>query len=143
MRAIDVPRGPFVVVGPDSTLYRAARLMVVHQVDAVAVSDSGEVIGIVTERDLVVRGLARRLPDATSVTAVMTPYPVTVEGSADATSAYRLMREHRVHRLPVVTEGRLVGMLTLDDFAVEPAAELTRLVHLAAGSEPLAGGHHA
>ena len=133
MRAIDVSRGPLVVVGPDSTLYRAARLMDVHRVDAVAVSEGGQLLGIVTERDLVVRGLARRLSDAAPVTAVMTPHPVTVEGSTDAVAAYRLLREHCVHRLPVMTEGRLVGMLTLDDFAVEPAAELTRLVHI--------GGH--
>jgi CBS domain-containing protein len=136
MRAIDVARGPLIVVGPDSNPFHAARMMDVHQVDAVAVSDAGELIGILTERDLVVRGLARRLSDETQVTAVMTSHPVTVDGGAEAAAAYRLLREHRVHRLPVVTEGHLVGMLTLDDFAVEPEPELTRLVHTAARSGP-------
>jgi CBS domain-containing protein len=136
MRAIDVARGPLVVVSPDSTLYRAARLMDAHQVDAVAVSEAGQLLGILTERDLVVRGLANRLSDVAAVSAVMTRHPVTVEENADAATAYRLLREHRVHRLPVVSEGRLVGMVTLDDFAVEPAADLTRLVHTAAHAEP-------
>ncbi|MEW6470838.1 MAG: CBS domain-containing protein [Actinomycetota bacterium] len=135
MRVIDVARGPLVVVGPDTPLHHAARLMDVHCVDAVVVAEDGRPIGIVTERDLVVRGLARRLPGDSGAAAVMTGAPVTIDAGADAADAYRLLRDRTVHRLPVVAGGRLVAMVTLDDFAVEPPAELTRLVHTPARPE--------
>ena len=134
MRAIDAARGPLVVAGPDATLEHAARLMGFHHVDAVVVTEGGAPIGIVTERDLVVRGLARSLSGGTPLRDVMTSDPVTVDALADAADAYRLLRERALHRLPVVAGDKLVAMLTLDDFVVEPPAELTRLVHTTAGS---------
>jgi CBS domain-containing protein len=134
MRAIDAARGALIVASPDATLHHAARLMDRHQVDAVVVTKDGAAVGMVTERDLVVRGLARGLPGETALQAVMTTEPVTVEALADATDAFRLLRERSLHRLPVVAGGRVVAMLTLDDFAVEPPAELSRLVHTTAGS---------
>ena len=133
MRAIDVARSPLIVTGPDASVYYSARLMVLHEVDAMVVVVDGRPVGVVTERDLVVRGLARRLPADAPVRAVMTRDPVTVDANADAAEAYGLLREHHIHRLPVVAGGRLVAMLTLDDFAVEPPADLTRLVHATAG----------
>ena len=129
MRIIDVARGPLVVAGPDATLHDAASLMDIHHVDAVVVTHDDRPIGIVTERDLVVRGLAHRLPDDSPLEAVMTPDPVTVDAAADPAAAYGLLLDRTLHRLPVVSDGRLVAILTLDDFAVEPPAALTRLVH--------------
>lgn len=133
MRAIDVARGPLIVAGPEAALRHAARLMDLHHVDAVVVTEGGAPTGIVTERDLVVRGLARGLSGETPIREVMTPRPLTVDALADVTEAFRLLREHALHRLPVVAGGQVVAMLTLDDFAVEPPAELTRLVHTTAG----------
>jgi len=133
-RAIDAARGALIVAGPACAVDHAARLMDVHRVDAVVVTRNGSPIGIVTERDLVVRGLARGLPAATPLAAVMTPDPVTVEATADAAEAYRRLRERGLHRLPVVAGDKVVAMLTLDDFAVDPPPELTRLVHQTAAS---------
>ena len=138
MRVIDVARGPLIVVAPDAPLHRAAHLMDLHGVDAVAVTDDGRPVGIVTERDLVVRGLARRLPAEAPVESVMSRRPVTVEAATGAADAYALLRERTLHRLPVVAGDKLVAMVTLDDFAVDPPAELTRLVH-AARPERLTG----
>jgi CBS domain-containing protein len=135
MHALDVARSPLIVVGRDGTVHHVARLMAMHQVDAVVVCEAGAPIGLVTERDLVVRGLARRLSGEAPVTRVMTARPVTVDGTVDAADAYRLLREQRLHRLPVMIDGQVVAMLTLDDFAVDPPAELTRLVHSTAQSE--------
>ena len=137
MRAIDAARGPLIVVGPDASLAHAARLMAMHGVDGLVVTAGGWPIGILTERDLVVRGLARSAPASTRVGTVMTPDPLTVEAVADAAEAYRLLRERSLHRLPVVAGGQVVAMLTLDDFAVEPPSELTRLVHSTAGGTDL------
>lgn len=133
MRVIDAARTPLIVAGPDAGLHHAARLMEVHHVDAVVVTEGGAPIGLVTERDLVVRGLARGLPVDAPLRAVMTPDPVTVDAAADAADAFRLLRERALHRLPVVAGHTVVAILTLDDFAVEPPAALTRLVHTTAG----------
>lgn len=133
MRAIDAARGPLIVAGPDASLHHAARLMDLHHVDAVVVTDGGTPIGLVTERDLVVRGLARGLSGDAPLRAVMTPDPVTIDAVADATEAFRLLRERALHRLPVVAGEKVVAILTVDDFAVEPPAELTGLVHTTAG----------
>ena len=129
MHAIDVARSPLIVAGPEATVGWAAQLMATHHVDAVVVTEAGRPIGIVTERDLVVRGLAREMGGNAELASVMTRDPITVDADADATAAYRLLRERTLHRLPVVDHGHLVAMLTLDDFAVEPPPELTRLVH--------------
>jgi len=132
MRVIDVVRGPLIVAGPEAALSHAARLMDMHDVDAVVVTEGGRPIGIVTERDLVVRGLARELRGDAPLHTVMTPDPVTIEASADASAAYHQLRERTLHRLPVVVDGQLVALVTLDDFAVDPPPELTRLVHASA-----------
>jgi len=131
MRVIDLARGPLIVVPPEAPLSHAALLMDLHRVDAVVVTEDGRPVGIVTERDLVVRGLARHLRSDTCVELVMTRQPVTVDAMADAIDAFHLLREHRVHRVPVVAGERVVAMVTLDDFAVEPPPELTGLVHAA------------
>ncbi len=132
MRAIDAARGPLIVAGPDASLQHAARLMDLHHVDAVVVTEGGSPAGLVTERDLVVRGLARGRSADAPLWTVMTPVPVTIDAVADAAEAFRLMRERALHRLPVVAGGQVVAILTLDDFAVEPPAALTRLVHTTA-----------
>ena len=132
MRAIDAARGPLIVAGPDASLQHAARLMDFHHVDAVVVTEGGAPVGLVTERDLVVRGLARGLSGDAPLWTVMTPAPVTIDAVADAAEAFRLLRERALHRLPVVAGGKVVAILTLDDFAVEPPAALTRLVHTTA-----------
>jgi CBS domain-containing protein len=131
MRVIDVARGPLIVVPPDAPLHHAAQLMDLHSVGAVVVTEDGRPVGIVTERDLVVRALARRLAADAPVETVMTRGPVTVDATAGAADAFHLLREKTLHRLPVVAGDRLVALVTLDDFAVEPPPELTRLVHAA------------
>jgi CBS domain-containing protein len=74
-------------------------------------------VGVVTDRDMVVRGLAKdSLPD--EVRDVMTPSPVTVKPTSDFRSAMRLMREHKVGRLPVVDDAMcLKGVVSLNDLA--------------------------
>lgn len=134
MRAIDAARGPLIVAPPDASLQYAAGLMGLHHVDAVVVTDGLAPVGIVTERDLVVRGLARGLSPGMPIRAVMTSDPVTVDALTDVAEAYRLLRERALHRLPVVSGDKLVAILTLDDFVVEPPAELSRLVHTTAGT---------
>jgi CBS domain-containing protein len=111
---------PAFTVVQDATVVRAAEEMRDKEVGDVVVVDAEDtVVGIVTDRDLAVRVIAaHRDPDVTKVDEVMTPSPVTVRALEPVEEAERLMREHLVHRLPVVdAEGRAVGMLSLEDLA--------------------------
>jgi uncharacterized protein (DUF2267 family) len=103
----------------------AARALDNNQVGAVVVQHEGRVAGIVTDRDLAVRVLGQGL-DArdTTLAKVMTVDVVTLPLDASRTEAIRLMQERRIRRIPLVAEGALVGVVTLDDLLADEAAPL-------------------
>lgn len=98
----------------------------------VILNDANEPIGVITDRDLVERVLARRRdPNTTSVGRVMTADPKTISEDASIESALSLMRSGRFRRLPVVNgEGKLVGLLSLDDVLMLVAEEFTQIGQL-------------
>jgi CBS domain-containing protein len=101
-----------------ATLEEAARCMKDEDIGDVLVVDNGVLRGIVTDRDIVIRGLAEgrasaRLGDICSSELVA----LLPDDSVD--DAVRLMREHAVRRLPVVEDGKPVGMVSIGDLAVE------------------------
>ncbi len=105
---------------PTQSLADAAELMKREDVGSVPVVDDGRLIGIVTDRDIVVRAVAeRRDPQAIRVAEVASRELVTVGPEEDLEEALRLMAVHQVRRLPVVEDGRLVGMLAQADVAIE------------------------
>ena len=81
------------------------------------VDDSGRLVGIFTERDLLVRVVARRLdPEKVRVGDVMTPNPVTIGPDETVEEALRIMNKIRARHLPVVDEkGRLIGIVSIRD----------------------------
>lgn len=109
------------VVEADATLSEAAERMRAAVVGALPVVSCGRLVGMVTDRDLVVRGLARNLDGATHVREVMTHNPVTCLGRESADAAAALMRRHEIRRLVVIDESLLpVGVLSVDDLALYP-----------------------
>lgn len=101
----------------DSTIYTAAKLMVDSNVAAVVVTaEDGALSGIVTERDLTRRVLAERL-DAEFVTLseIMTKNPDTLSPDDKAFEALELMRTRGYRHLPVVDDGKVVGMVSIRD----------------------------
>ncbi len=104
----------------DETLIAAARQMRDADVGNVIVVSGAEVRGIVTDRDLVVRGLAEELDPRTATLAeVCTNDLVTLAPDDELGTAVELMRTHAVRRLPVLEGGRAVGVVSLGDLAVE------------------------
>jgi CBS domain-containing protein len=102
------------------TLADAAKQMRDADVGDVIVTDGGRVVGLVTDRDVVVRGIAEDLdPFTTALASVCTHDLVTVGPDDSIDTAVRRMREHAVRRLPVVADGQPVGVLSLGDLAVE------------------------
>jgi CBS domain-containing protein len=125
-----------VTASPDTDVATAARLMARARVSAVMILDGdGRLIGIFTERDAVHRVIAKqRDPDATRLADVMTPDPKTVVPRETFGYALVQMHEHGFRHMPVVEEGRPVGMVSarnaLDPELEEFAAEAQRRKHI-------------
>jgi CBS domain-containing protein len=102
------------------TLVDAARIMREADVGAVVVAEDGRVAGILTDRDIVVRAVADgRDASSTRVGDACSSDVTTLTPDQDIDEAVRLMREHDVRRLPVVQDGRAVGIVSLGDLAQE------------------------
>jgi CBS domain-containing protein len=107
-----------VTVSRNRSLVEAAGLMDRHSVGMLVVTQGERVIGVVTDRDLAVRSLARGRALEERVGDVMTSDVATVDASSDITRAIAILRERGVRRLPVLDNGRLVGVITVDDLLV-------------------------
>ncbi|MFJ5534835.1 CBS domain-containing protein [Streptomyces sp. NPDC093261] len=110
---------PAVALPPRAPLAEAARRMDEYGIGSVLVVEGGALRGIVTDRDLAVRGLGRGLDSGAPVEAVMSPQVITVGADDDVYVAYRTLRRSGVRRLPVVDGQRVVGMLTVDDLLLD------------------------
>ncbi|MBA2724983.1 MAG: CBS domain-containing protein [Actinobacteria bacterium] len=112
-------------VGVEATLTEAAQLMAANEIgDVLVTRGDGSLCGLVTDRDLVVKGLAVGSdPTSTKVESVCNHNPVTISSDQSAEDAVKVMREHNIRRLPVVDGGDLVGILSLGDLAIEKDPE--------------------
>lgn len=112
-------RNPRTVDGGDSVA-EAARQLRDGDFGSVLVLGDGRVEGIVTDRDIAVRAVAEgRDPESTQVSEISSTGVATMEPSQSIEEAVQIMREHDIRRLPVVENGRPVGILSLGDLAVE------------------------
>lgn len=120
MRLHEFIRSPAITCATTTSLSEAARMMHVHEVGSLVVlDDAGEIAGMVTDRDLAVKGYARDRESSTPVGEIMTPHPLTIGVDADTNEAATTMMHHGVRRLPVVdAEGMLCGIVALDDLVV-------------------------
>ncbi|UUU26070.1 CBS domain-containing protein [Streptomyces sp. DSM 40750] len=108
-----------VAVGPDASLVEAAQLMRAQDIGDVLVTTEGHVIGVLTDRDITLRAVADGAdPLTVSAQAVCTPNPVVIGPDDAVSAAVALMRDHAIRRLPVMEDGRPVGMVSLGDLAV-------------------------
>ena len=124
MRVDEGLRRSAVAVGPDATVTKAAAVMDAVGVGALAVVDGDCLVGIVTDRDLVRRVLARGLPLDARVDSVMSMPVVTIDADDDLHSAFAAFRRHGLRRLAAVRDGRFVGMVTVDDLLINVAGDL-------------------
>lgn len=119
MQVKDLMTPNVVSIGPTDSAALAARLISRHDVGALPVcSGDRRLRGMVTDRDIVLRCIAAEDdPAQTPVRDIMSRGCVTVSPSDDCREAARRMAEKQVRRLPVVEDGKLVGMLSLADMA--------------------------
>ncbi|WPZ19397.1 CBS domain-containing protein [Geobacillus subterraneus] len=98
-------------------IYEVAVKMREFNVGAIPIVDDGRLVGMITDRDLVVRGMAEKHPGSTAVTEVMSRDLVTLSPDDSLQKAADVMARHQIRRLPVVENGRLVGIVALGDLA--------------------------
>ncbi|GAA4039396.1 CBS domain-containing protein [Nonomuraea soli] len=118
MKIKDVMSTPVVAVPGMTTAREVAQHMDHSGVGCVIVTDGRDVIGIVTDRDLVLRVLARGRSADTPIVEAMTTKPVGVRPDDDLDVAFETLRRHAIRRLPVVEGDTVLGMVTLDDLLV-------------------------
>ncbi len=120
MKVRDVMTQNVVRIHPEEPAGVAARTLTQYNIGALPVcSRDGRVCGMLTDRDLVIRCMASgRDPDLTRVRDVMTTAVVATEPDADASAAAYIMGKQQVRRLPVVENGKLCGMVSLGDLAL-------------------------
>jgi CBS domain-containing protein len=125
MKIKDIAHRDVATISPESTLLEAARKMRAYDVGSLPVCHSDRLFGIVTDRDLALRGTAEgRDPRAARVRDVMSYEVHTCLESLEVRDAMNLMLEHRVRRVVVVNEHKKpVGVISLRDLALVPGCE--------------------
>ena len=106
-------------VAPDDSIQSAARIMRDADTGAVPVVENGRTLGIVTDRDIVVRAVAEDGQMSRPIREIVTNTVVCATPDMSTREASELMSEHQVRRLPVVDSGRLVGIVSIGDLAVK------------------------
>lgn len=132
----DVMVADVVTIDAGASLLEAAQRMRDANVGVLPVLEDGELAGVITDRDLVVRGMALRLsPMDTPVSACTSRSPICASPGWDVEQAREVMAQERVGRLPVIDgDGRVVGIVTLGSLALrlpdartlDAAQEVTR-----------------
>jgi CBS domain-containing protein len=132
-------------LGPGATLGEAATLMRQEDCGSIPIVQDGRLIGIVTDRDIVVRAIAAgKDPRTTKVSEIMSADPVTVSPDDQVSDAETLMADRQIRRLPVCDDGKLVGILVIGQLARRERDEEKVGETLKEISEPKSGrGSHA
>jgi CBS domain-containing protein len=103
---------------PLDNVFEVATKMKDLDVGAIPIVENNELLGMITDRDLVVRGIAEKHPGSNSVTNIMSDHLITIGPDASIEEAAHKMAEHQIRRLPVVENGALIGIVSLGDLAI-------------------------
>ena len=119
MQVREIMNDSVISIDPQESAALAARLLARHNVGALPVcASNGQLQGLVTDRDIVLRCVAAESdPLATTVARIMTKHPASVSPADDVRRAAQRMSALQVRRLPVVEGGKVVGMVSLGDLA--------------------------
>lgn len=111
-----------VTATPNTTVAQAAKIMAERGVGSIIITRSKKPLGILTERDLLMKVISVDLkPSSVRVGKIMSKPIITIDPNADITEAARVMVRNRIRRLPVIERSKLIGILTASDFtAIAP-----------------------
>lgn len=119
MTVKDIMTDPAITIAEDASIAEAAQLMRQHNIGSVpVVNTTNSIVGIVTDRDIVIRNMARGLdPKSHSVDEIMTKNVSCVTPETEIDDAAQVMANDKVRRLPVVEDDRVVGFVALGDIS--------------------------
>ncbi len=118
MQLKEIMRRDVVTIPQETMVNEAARLMEKNNVGCIVILKEGRACGILTDRDIVLKVVARGLdPAVTQVREVMQPDVIWARPEMDILEALRLMSFYRVRRVPVQDEGQVVGIVSLTDLS--------------------------
>jgi CBS domain-containing protein len=112
----DIMTKKVVSIGVNNSVFEATELMSSNQVGCLVVMDGEMPMGIVTERDIVRRVVAKKLPVDTKISEIMSKSLIIIDPDASLKEAARVMSSNKIRRLPVLKENRLVGIVVASDF---------------------------
>jgi CBS domain-containing protein len=116
IRVSDIMTNKVISVDTSATIFVTVSKMVRSRVGCIVVLEAKEVAGIVTKGDVLKRGTLKGIdPKSTSVKKVMSRKVVTIDKDASVEEASRLMSEKKVSKLPVLEDGKLIGIITSTD----------------------------
>ncbi|AIY06671.1 putative signal transduction protein [Planococcus sp. PAMC 21323] len=108
---------------PKSTLQEVASKMREINVGAIPICEQDRLVGIVTDRDIVIRGIAEQLSSDTAVEEILSEQVITGTIDLSAEQAIELMVAHKIRRLPIVENNRMIGIVSWCDFAITKATD--------------------
>ncbi len=108
---------------PLDNVYEVAVKMKELDVGSIPICENDKLVGMVTDRDLVIRGYAEKHSGSYAVTGVMSTDFITVSPDTTVLEASQLMSDKQIRRLPVVEKGNLVGILSLGDLATNQMSD--------------------
>ena len=120
-------------------VFEVAVKMKEWNVGSIPIVDEDRLVGMITDRDIVIRGIAEKHPPSSKVESVMSDHLITATPDMTTKEATKLMAEHQIRRLPVVEGDKLVGIVALGDFAVDEMTDEQAQQALTEISEP---GNH-
>lgn len=120
MKVKDIMTKDVAFINPDSKIVEAAQMMQKHNVGSIPVCDQSGVIGIITDRDIIVRNIAHgKNPQETPVRDVMTGQVITASPDMEVDEVTGMMASKQIRRVPVVDNNMIVGMVALGDIATD------------------------
>ena len=118
--ARDLMTSPAECLAPDETLVDAPRMFSKYDVGSMPVVDGDTLVGVITDRDIIVEGVAKNLDLAdTQISKIMSKNVVTVDVTDDALVVARVLADKQIRRVPVVDGDRVVGVVSQADVALE------------------------
>lgn len=124
MQVKDIMSTDVATVEATDTIEQAAKLMEMHNVGSIPVTDHERVIGIITDRDIALRTVAHGQNGGRQrVGDIMSANPVVGTPDMDVHDAAGLMSRRKIRRLPIVQNNALVGIVALGDISVEPTLQ--------------------
>ncbi|MGI6214067.1 MAG: CBS domain-containing protein [Christensenellales bacterium] len=113
----DIMTFDVITIEAQGTVKEAAILMRDNDIGFLPVTNGGSLVGVVTDRDLVIRGYAEGVKEEAKISEVMTPKCISVEHSSSVDKAVKLMSENKIRRLCVTENDKLIGVCAIGDVA--------------------------